>query len=200
MDALRQNLEKNSCNVRMRQRSLFVQEKMQAAPVIGGNDGCDGGVPLLCGKPDSADAEVAGDDGVVAPGEASGAEVLLEKLTWGNHEEFLDRHGSSGGGIAVCGDGDREEGSGGGFDFVLAADVICELVAVFCFDCIDLFCHCLCSPWFGVYVVWSESSTAHQFVTGRQKLTFTRCETKRRHTQAIAHPACAFCLLCGTVL
>lgn len=44
------------------------------------------------------------------------AQVSLERLTWGNHAEFLGRHGDLRG---AC-------GTEGGFDFVLAADVICE--------------------------------------------------------------------------
>lgn len=44
------------------------------------------------------------------------AQVQLEKLTWGEHSDFLEKHGGA----------DAPGGMGEGFDFVVAADVICE--------------------------------------------------------------------------
>lgn len=97
MDALRANLVKNSCNL------------LAQSPVRNGKDAAVGG--------DAAAAAAAG----------SGAQVALEKLTWGEHEAFLERNG--GGTDRTTDDdvngGNRREGRGG-FDFVVAADVICE--------------------------------------------------------------------------
>lgn len=63
-----------------------------------------------------ADAEAKADaDGFVGGGEeekggARGAKVLLERLTWGEHADFLERHGG-GGGSGGDGSGDGGDGS-----------------------------------------------------------------------------------------
>lgn len=98
LDALRLNLEKNSCNL-----------LPPASPPLRGGDGHD---------TVAATAAVAGGGG--------GARVTLERLTWGEHEDFLERY--AGRGSAGDGSGGAGGGRGGGFDFIVAADVICERV------------------------------------------------------------------------
>ena len=83
------------------------------------NDGGDGdGNNDRDGHDDSNDD----DDGVLGGREgrgAGGADVIIERLTWGDHTDFLERNADGGGGGGANG--------GGGFDFIVAADVICEL-------------------------------------------------------------------------
>ncbi|CAM9972697.1 unnamed protein product [Ectocarpus sp. 8 AP-2014] len=97
LDALRANLVKNSCNL------------LAQSPARNGSN-----------------AAVGGGDAAAAAAAESGARVALEKLTWGEHEAFLRRNG---GGSDRTTDGvndeDHQEGRGG-FDFVVAADVIYE--------------------------------------------------------------------------
>ncbi|CAN0283352.1 unnamed protein product [Ectocarpus fasciculatus] len=96
MDALRTNLVRNSCNL------------LAQSPARNGNNAADGG--------DAASAAAAG----------SGAHVALEKLTWGEHGAFLERNGGGCDRTAAdVNDRDDQEGRGG-FDFVVAADVIYE--------------------------------------------------------------------------
>lgn len=100
MDALRDNLEKNACDVcnsisssasnKMRHQQ---QNKLEATGI----------------SPDQQRAD-----------------VLLERLTWGEHEEFLTRHGGVSDGAGDSGGGVMEAAFGAGFDFIVAADVICE--------------------------------------------------------------------------
>lgn len=100
MDALRKNLEKNSCN-------------LVAASSSPSSDGGAAG---------------ANDDDESTGGGVGGARVVLEKLTWGDHAGFLERYGGAGSGSAVAdgNDGPRREAEAAGFDFIIAADVICE--------------------------------------------------------------------------
>ncbi|CAM9688345.1 unnamed protein product [Laminaria digitata] len=130
MEALRRNLEKNSCDLveprpRRRRRQQLSQEEEKVHAVSESGDGGGGG---------------------------RGAKVLLERLTWGEHADFLERNGGAGDGgdDGGCGggggggdndsavvDGEGQEGgyggvgcTGGGFDFIVAADVIYEEAAV----------------------------------------------------------------------
>ena len=184
MEALRRNLEKNSCN--LCQGGRGGEERVV---VESGGDGGDGDVGGTAprypqrsagtgagdtgsgndkrehddgdedinnegnGNGDDVDADA---DNVVGGGEekggARGAKVLLERLTWGEHADFLKRNGGGGGGggdsdggggggddssaVVDCergkggrhgGAGDCGGGGGAGFDFIVAADVICEL-------------------------------------------------------------------------
>ncbi|CAM9523577.1 unnamed protein product [Scytosiphon promiscuus] len=101
MDALRKNLEKNSCNL------------VAASSPPTGDDG----------------ASCARGDGHSGGGGGGAARVVLEKLTWGDHAGFLERYGggSSFSGAAVDDNDDRRRGTGReGFDFIVAADVIYE--------------------------------------------------------------------------
>ncbi|CAN0278706.1 unnamed protein product, partial [Ectocarpus sp. 4 AP-2014] len=99
MDALRANLVKNSCNL------------LAQPPARNGSNAAVGR---------------GGAAAVAAAAAGRGARVALEKLTWGDHEAFLERNGG-GSDRATDGvnDGDHQEGRGG-FDFVIAADVIYE--------------------------------------------------------------------------
>lgn len=97
MEALRKNLEKNSCS--MVESSRVVDEGRRTAAPLAENGGWENG-------------RGGGGRGT---GEG-GAEVCLERLTWGEHDAFLGRYGGVDGGI------------GGGFDFIVAADVICEFL------------------------------------------------------------------------
>lgn len=126
MDALRRNLEKNSCN-----------------NVIREDRGCEdrsfsfGGSNLLTDSrpaPGSATSDEVGggvrglDDGTASSPTracATSADVSLERLTWGKHGDFLERYsGGDGGGAGGVNEGGRGVG---GFDFIVAADVICEM-------------------------------------------------------------------------
>ncbi|CBN76104.1 conserved unknown protein [Ectocarpus siliculosus] len=102
MDALRANLVKNSCNL------------LAQSPARNGSNAAVGG----------RDATAAA--AAAAAAAESEARVALEKLTWGEHEAFLGRNGG-GSDRTTDGvnDGDHQEGRGG-FDFVVAADVIYE--------------------------------------------------------------------------
>ncbi|CAM9435145.1 unnamed protein product [Ectocarpus sp. 13 AM-2016] len=98
MDALRANLVKNSCNL------------LAQSPARNGSNAAVGG-----GGGDAA--------AVAAAAAGKGARVALEKLTWGEHEAFLERNG---GGSDRTSDGVNAGDHRGGFDFVVAADVIYE--------------------------------------------------------------------------
>ncbi len=97
MDALRRNLEKNSCNL------------LAAAPPGKDEDGASAAAPAA----------------VVGGGGGDGARVALERLTWGEHSDFLDRYGG-GSGAAQDSNGEGGGRAGAGFDFIIAADVICK--------------------------------------------------------------------------
>lgn len=102
MDALRKNVEKNSCNL------------PTISPVSDDDDGAD----------TTADATAA----AVAVVDGGGANVILERLTWGEHAGFLERYRCGGSGAVNSENYDGGEARGG-FDFVVAADVICERIA-----------------------------------------------------------------------
>ena len=165
MEALRRNLEQNSCNLSQEGKKQMVAESAAGDRDDGGRSGTAPRCPQrsagtgarrigsgndendddgdeygsIDGNGNSDDA----DDFVVGgkEGGACGAQVLLERLTWGEHADFLERNGGDGGcggdGSAVV-DGEGEGGGndgvggcgggGGGFDFIVAADVICELL------------------------------------------------------------------------
>lgn len=190
MEALRRNLEKNSCNLsqgggRGEERVMIESGGDDGDGDAGGTGGIAPRYPQRSAgtgvghngsvsdkrEHDDGDEDVNnegngnGDDvdadadivvgGCKEEGGARGAEVLLERLTWGEHAEFLKRNGGGGGG-GGSGGGDGSsavvdcEGEGGGhggvsgcgggggpgFDFIVAADVICELLVlvggVFC--------------------------------------------------------------------
>lgn len=104
LDALRLNLEKNSCN--------------PLPPTSPARDG------------DGADAAAAAAAATAVAGGGGGVRVALERLTWGEHADFLERY-SVGSGAAEDGNGGAGGAGGGGgrkggFDYIVAADVICE--------------------------------------------------------------------------
>lgn len=105
-DVLRKNLEKNSCRL-----TLAAAESRRDVA-----EDARGSLGLRSAHPDAS--EGCCDDGAL-PAAGGDAEVVLERLTWGDHKGFLERYGGGGG----ADDGGREEV---GFDFVVAADVICE--------------------------------------------------------------------------
>lgn len=88
MDALRRNLEKNSCFLEVPSGQHVGLE----------DDSLPGERTSMHGDP------------------STGARVVLERLTWGEHEDFLERYG----------DAARLRG---GFDFIVAADVLCKFSA-----------------------------------------------------------------------
>ena len=109
MDALRLNLENNSC----------ILLPPMSPPSRDGHGAASAAVA----------AAVAGGDGD-GGGSSSGARVALERLTWGEHKEFLERYSGVGSRAAEDGSGGAG-GAGsrrGGFDYIVAADVICERV------------------------------------------------------------------------
>lgn len=127
METLRKNLEKNSCNVVEGSRVFEAGTRTAAAAA-------DLTAPLAEDR-GWADGRSRGGHGA---GEG-GAEVCLERLTWGEHEAFLGRY----------------RGVGGGFDFIVAADVICEFFVVFCFlgvRCGGQQVGCVWTRWRGVLV------------------------------------------------
>lgn len=109
LDALRLNLEKNSCNLL----------PPATSPTRDGD-----------GLGDGLGATVAAAVGGAGGASSGGARVALERLTWGGHAGFLERYGVGSGGGAVE---DSNGGAGGGrgkrgFDYIVAADVLCERV------------------------------------------------------------------------
>eukprot|EP00752_Nemacystus_decipiens_P012745 g11286.t1 len=113
LDALRLNLEKNSCNL------LAPASLLPPPPPPRDGEGHDA-------TPTTAAAVSGG----------GGARVALERLTWGEHAAFLERYGGFGSGAAGDGGGGGGGGGGGevrgsgGFDYIVAADVIYEEEAV----------------------------------------------------------------------
>lgn len=108
MEALRKNLEKNACNM-VGGPPIFDEGKRTAAAAAAN---------LAAPLAEDGGWEGGRGGGGHGAGEG-GAEVCLERLTWGEHEAFLGRYGGIDGGV------------GGGFDFIVAADVICELYCCF---------------------------------------------------------------------
>lgn len=103
MEALRRNLEKNSCHLEVPPGQHIGLED-DSLPAAGTS---------TRGDPST------GDDGVG---------VVLERLTWGKHEDFLERYGERGGDTA---DAARLRG---GFDFIVAADVLCKFSPSSCWN------------------------------------------------------------------
>lgn len=120
MEALRQNLEKNSCKLagtpgvaRIQQRNVRKQGPDEVDDRVHENTSAVSG-----------EGESRVFDSVIQADASDEAEVFLERLTWGEHEGFLESirsgHGEGEEGGEETKSGDK------GFDYIIAADVICE--------------------------------------------------------------------------
>lgn len=99
LDALRLNLEKNCCNL----------------------------LPQTSPRPAARDGHDAAAAAAAAAAGGGGARAALERLTWGEHADFLERYSGVGSGAEEDGSEGAARGRGStGFDYIVAADVICE--------------------------------------------------------------------------
>ncbi|CAN0383912.1 unnamed protein product [Pylaiella littoralis] len=103
MDALRKNLERNSCKM------------PTTLPTSDGDEGAG-----------AAGAAATTAAAAVAVENGRGAKVVLERLTWGEHANFLERYGGGGSGAVKVENKDEGGEERGGFDFIVTADVIYE--------------------------------------------------------------------------